>query len=218
MKAFWIIGGGRFGRGAAETLQGLTSRADILIVEKSLQQSRTLQEMGFRTECADGIDFLASRLESPSLRVWIVPAAPVHVAYEWVRAKLSAKLRIEPIQMPPQFARRLPNALPGKAGQMFASNADFICPSECVEAGRLCTATGRRRPHTLYAFIRRIYSPSVKILVVRSFQMAPGVGALRPRDLFEALHQIESARTPVLLATACKCHCVLNSFRIITCR
>lgn len=216
MQAVWIIGGGRFGRRAAETLRRTPAGADILIVEKKPLRCRKIDSMGLRTLCADGIDFLAARLQSPAQRVWIVAAAPVHVAYEWVRARASASLRIAPLPMPAEVARLLPNAMPGGDGQLFASNADFICPPGCAETGRVCTLTGRRRPRNMHGFIRRIDAAGVKIIVVRSFQLAPGVGGLRPRDLFEALRQIESAPSAVVLATACRCHAVLNSFKIIS--
>jgi hypothetical protein len=148
-------------------------------------------------------------------RVWIVAAAPVHVAYEWVRTRLSESSRFEPYELPADDARLLPNALAGAGGQMFASNADFICPPDCSEAGRLCTATGRPRPRRMHAFLRDLPCPGVKKIIVRSFQLAPGVGALRASDLFSALEEVRAAKTPILFATACKCHAVMNSFRVI---
>jgi hypothetical protein len=210
MQTVWIIGGGVFGLRAAEALR----HAEILIVEKERQRCRELESAGFRTLRADGIGFLAERLESPSQKVWIVASVPVHLAYEWAQARTSEHLRIEALPMPAEIVGRLRNTFPGVEGQLYASNADFICPPDCPEAGRVCSVTGRRRPRNMHAFIRQIRAAGVKILVVRSFQLAPGVGGLRPRDLFEALRQIQSAATPVVLATACKCHAVLNSFKI----
>jgi hypothetical protein len=216
MRQVWIIGGGRFGLRAAETIRDVAPRADLLVVEKDLLRCRRLQARGFQTLAADGSDFLARHLKSPLQKQWIVAAIPLHLAYEWVRARLAEKVRIEPYPVPAEFVCMLPNANLGDKGQLFASNADSICPPDCSEAGSVCTATGRRRPHTMYAFIQRIHAEGVKILVVRSYQLAAGVGGLRPRDLFEALRQIQCAKTPVLLATACKCHAVLNSFKIIS--
>jgi len=43
---------------------------------------------------------------------------------------------------------------------------------------------------------------NVKILVIRSFQLAAGVGGLRPRNLLSALDQARTSTTPILLATA----------------
>jgi hypothetical protein len=216
VQAVWIIGGGKFGLRAAEVLQSKTGCREILIIEKCPARCREIDSKGFRTLCADGVDFLVSRLESPAQRVWIVASAPVHLTYEWVRARISTRLRINPLPMPAGVARQLPNTFPGNEGQLYASNADFICPPDCSESGRMCAFTGQRRPRSMHAFIRQIHAAGVKILVIRSFQLAPGVGALRPRDLFETLRQIESAPMPVVLATACKCHAVLNSFKIIS--
>jgi hypothetical protein len=215
-KSFWIIGGGRFGRQAAEVLRRRHASADILIVEKSPQRCRELTDQGFRTVCREGVGFLRSHLKPSNLGRWIVPSAPVHVAFEWLRATLSENDRIEVFPVPDAITSRLPNVVRSRQGEIFASNADFICPPDCPEAGRVCTATGRRRPRSMYAFIQRLQLASVKILVIRSFQLAPGVGALRPRDLFAALHEIQSHKTPHLLATACKCHAVLSSFKIIS--
>lgn len=216
MREFWIIGGGRFGLRAAETIGAAGPAADILIVEKDPRRCREIERLGFRVFEADGIDFLKRRLTRPAQRQWIVAAAPIHVAYEWVRASLAGRTRIEPVAMPAEVSGLLPNAVRGSDAQWYASNADFICPPDCSESGRTCSFTGRERPRNMHAFIRHLYVPGVKILVVRSFQLAPGVGGLRPRDLLGALHQIQSTQSPCLLGTACKCHAVLNSFKMIS--
>ena len=166
--------------------------------------------------CREGVGFLRSHLKLSNLGRWIVPSAPVHVAFEWLRATLSENDRIEVFPVPDAITSRLPNVVRSRQGEIFASNADFICPPDCPETGRVCTATGRRRPRSMYAFIQRLPLAGVKILVIRSFQLAPGVGALRPRDLFAALQEVRSHKTPLLLATACKCHAVLSSFKIIS--
>jgi hypothetical protein len=212
MPGIWIIGGGKFGLVAAEALG--SRAADLLIVEKDPARCRELESRGYPVLCAEGAGFLAARLRSPAQRVWIVASVPVHLAYEWVRLRCAGGARIAPAPMPEELARRLPNPFTGGPGQLFASNAGFICPPDCSEPGRICAATGRRRPRSMHAFIRQIHAAGVKILVIRSHQLAPGVGALRPKDLFEALHHIESAAAAVVLATACKCHAVLNSFKI----
>jgi hypothetical protein len=217
-RSFWIIGGGRFGRQAAEVLRHRHGSADILVVEIIPQRCRELADQGFRTLCGEGVAFLRRRLKPLPLDSgrWIVPSAPVHVAFEWLRAELSENAGVEVFPVPDEISNRLPNVVHGRQGEIFASNADFICPPDCPEAGRICTATGRRRPRSMHAFIQRLQLAGVKILVIRSFQLAPGVGALRPRDLFSALQEIRSHALPILLATACKCHAVLNSFRIIS--
>jgi len=216
MREFWIIGGGRFGLRAAETIGGAGPGGDILIVEKDPRRCRELENRGFRVVEAEGVAFLKRRLTKPIQRQWIVAAAPIHVAYEWVRANLSGRTRIVPVAMPVEITGLLPNAVRGDDSQWYASNADFICPPDCSESGRICCFTGRERPRSMHAYIRQLHAPSVKILVVRSYQLAAGVGGLRPRDLLRALSQIQSGKSLFLLATACKCHAVLNSFKVIS--
>lgn len=214
-KTYWIIGGGAFGLRAAETLRRCEGPADIVIVERRPERCRLLsRKKGFRVTCEDGADFLARRLAGPAPNLWIVAAAPIHVALEWMRARLSPTARVELLPVPEAVARQLPNAVRGRYGGIYASNADFICPPDCREAGRLCTATGRPRPRSMHAFIRRLPVTNVKILVIRSFQLAAGVGGLRPQDLLSALDQARKSKTPILLATACRCHAVLDSLSI----
>ena len=217
MQEYWIIGGGRFGQRAAETLVAAKPAATVLVVEQDPGRCRELAAGGLHVLEADGIDFLKSHLTSPRRNLWIVAAAPVHVAYEWVLARLPAGVKPLPRALPADVVSRLPNAFRGAAeGQWYASNADFLCPSDCPEPGGICSFTGKKRPRSMHAFIEHLDAPGVKILVVRSRQLAPGVGGLRPRDLFDALDQMRVSRFAFLLATACKCHAVLNSFHIIS--
>jgi len=212
---YWIIGGGRFGLRAAEAL-GRRGDAEIVVVDHNRERCRELADRGIRAECTDGIRFLTDHLTGPDQHLWVVAAAPVHVAFLWLLARLSETARVEPVPVPAEVARRLPNAVAGGKGEIFASNADFICPPDCTEAGRLCTATGRVRPRSMHAFIRRLTAANVKILVIRSFQLAAGVGGLRPVDLFSVLADARSSKASIILATACKCHAVISAFKIIS--
>jgi hypothetical protein len=199
---------------AAETLRRSEAPAEIMIVERLPERCRLLARKGFRVTCGDGAVFLAEHLSGPARNLWIVAAVPVHVAFEWMRARLSQPARVRPLPVPEAIAHRLPNAIRGRQGEIYASNADFICPPDCREAGRVCTATGRARPRRMHAFIQRLPVTNVKILLIRSFQLAPGVGGLRPCDLLSALDQAHTPKTPILLATACRCHAVINFFSI----
>ena len=213
-KTYWIIGGGTFGLRAAETLRRSEGSAHITMVERRPERCRRIERKGFSVACEDGAAFLAQHLNGPARNVWIVAAAPVHVAFQWMRARISPMARVQAVPVPEAIARLLPNAMRGRQGELYASNADFICPPDCREAGRLCTATGRARPRSMHALIQGLPVANVKILVIRSFQLAAGVGGLRPRDLLSALDQARTSKTPILLATACRCHAVINTFSI----
>ncbi len=209
----WIIGGGRFGERAAEAL-GRPGKADVLVVEKNPRRCRDLSARGIHNVCDDGVRFLAERLDRPERNLWIVAAAPLHVAFEWATLRLSRTVKVVRLCVPESIVQRLPNPMKGRGGDVYASNADFICPADCSEAGRVCTATGRRRPCNLHAYIAGLGGASVKTLVVRSFQLGAGVGGLRALHLWRCLDEIRAFSGPMLLATACRCHAVLTCFRI----
>jgi hypothetical protein len=65
----------------------------------------------------------------------------------------------------------------------------------------------------LHEFLKSIQRIDIKTVVIRSHQLAPGVGGYSPRDLFAALNEIEAAQGPVSLSTACSCHGIMNAFK-----
>ncbi len=102
----------------------------------------------------------------------------------------------------------------GKNGELYLSNADFICPTNCTEPDRICSYTGKARPCILFQKLRALRYHDFRSIVIRSRQLAPGVGGYTPHDLFSALDTILSADGPVLMSTACKCHGVMHAFTI----
>jgi len=54
-------------------------------------------------------------------------------------------------------------------------------------------------------------------LGIRSLQLAPGVGGYRPEALWSVLEKVleVGAEKNYLLSTACLCHGVLDSFRLV---
>ena len=70
------------------------------------------------------------------------------------------------------------------------------------------------RPVDLFQLLRSLEYRHFKPVVIRSRQLLPGVGGYRPKALFGALAAVESADGPVMLSTACRCHGVLDAFRL----
>lgn len=183
----------------------------ITIVEQKKRICTQISKLGYRTVCMDGIQYLDRHLISPHDPDWIVPAIPLHVAYEWLSTKLSALNGPSRIPVPADLAAQLPNPIQGKAGQLYISIADFKCPDNCPEPAEICTHTGRPRPMILHEFLKSIQHKDFKSIVIRSHQLAPGVGGYKPEQLFNALKEIESTQVPVLLSTACSCHGVMDA-------
>jgi hypothetical protein len=163
---------------------------------------------------AEAMAYLVEHLKpGRSAPEWIVPAVPVHVAYEWIIGRLAGEgLRVVPLTVPETVVQCLPNVFRGEAGAIYASNADFLCPDNCPEPETICTHTGKPRPCNLYEKLAEVAQPPFRAIVVRSRQLAPGVGGYRPQTLFDTLREVRKAPGPVLLSTACRCHGVMHAF------
>jgi hypothetical protein len=212
---YWIIGGGQFGLIAAETLSKTDSSNKLTIVEKQSAVCGQLEQLGFEVVCSDAIQYLERNLKSAHFPQWIVPAIPLHAAFEWIRAKMSAPFTLESIRIPNDIVSELPNPIQGATGQFFISIADFKCPPNCPEPDVICTFTGQPRPMVLHEYLKSLQIEDFTSVVIQSHQLAPGVGGYTPEALFDALDQIRNTQSPVLLSTACSCHGVMNAFHLL---
>lgn len=215
MDNFWIIGGGKFGRRAAKVLSKKHPLTNLTIVEKEKTVCRQLERLGFEAVCRDGIQYLERNLASASYPDWIVPAIPLHTAYEWIRTKLSKSHNVQKIAVPQDLVTELPHPINAETGRLYISIADFKCPENCPEPDEICTHTGKSRLMVLHEFLKSIQRKDLKTIVIRSHQLAPGVGGYTPRALFSALNEIEAAQRPILLSTACSCHGVIDAFKFL---
>ncbi len=164
------------------------------------------------TVIGEGIAFMTDSLSSGPLPDWIVPAAPIHVAYEWILETVTG-VRLETLSIPEDLAAGLPNPVPGKGGALYVSFADFLCPEDCPEPADRCTVTGRPRKAPLYRRLEACGGSHGPVIVVRSHQLGPGVGGYAPDALFEVKRRIERMEGMFLLGTACRCHGVLHALR-----
>ena len=214
MENYWIIGGGKFGLRAAQTLRKMDCANRLTIVEKKKTVCGRLSREGFEAVCLDGIQYLERHLSNHHFPDWIMPAIPLHVAFEWIRAKMSAAFTLKSIRIPNDIVGQLPNPVQGATGQFFISIADFNCPPNCPEPDDICTHTGRPRPMVLHEYLKSLQIEDFTSVVIRSHQLAPGVGGYTPAAMFDALDQIRNMQSPVLLSTACSCHGVVNAFKL----
>ncbi len=212
MDNFWIIGGGKFGLRAAKALGKKHSLTNLTIVEKEKTVCRRLDRLGFAAVCMDGIQYLERHLARAPYPDWIIPAIPLHVAYECIRTKLSKTHDVRKIAVPNHLVTELPHPINAETGQLYISIADFKCPESCPEPEKICTYTGKPRLMVLHEFLKSIQLKDFKTVVIQSHQLAPGVGGYTPQTLFAALNEIETAQRPVLLSTACSCHGIIHIF------
>jgi hypothetical protein len=200
-----VLGAGHFGRRAIAALLTIPSVHEIVLVD---HDANTLQEEVpeiVSAVCGDGIEYLDQRIRRKA-KDWIVPAIPVHVAFEW----LAARCRLNAVPVPQAVIRQLPHAMAGSEGQAYASNADFMCPEDCDEPAALCRVTGKPRPVVMHRHLAALKVAGMTSVVLRSRQLAPGVGGYPVAALFEMLDRARCRQGAFLLATACRCHGVLH--------
>lgn len=219
MQSCWIIGAGHFGRRALAAIGRKYPEAAITIIDREAAALRETAELsGVEFLRAEAMAYLAEHLQPGQPEPeWIVPAIPVHVAYEWIIRRLAAEgLRTAPLAVPEAVIGNLPNVFRGENGAIYASNADFLCPENCPEPENICTHTGKPRPCNLYEKLGSLQAAPFRPLVVRSLQLAPGVGGYRAETLFQTLAAVKQAGGPVLLSTACRCHGVMHAFTVVS--
>lgn len=210
MKRIWIIGGGRFGGLTIERLSGGRTPPELTIVDPDESRGIGPGRAGRTIRVEDGIRFLADRLGNEPDPDWIVPALPRHLVAEWLCVRLGAD-RLRRIPVPESLERELPHPFRGESGDMYVSFADFLCPDDCPEPASACTVTGRPRKANLFDRIAELDGPELPVRVVRSHQLAPGVGGVRPARLAALLRDAKRANGPFVVATACRCHGVLTA-------
>jgi hypothetical protein len=127
-------------------------------------------------------------------------------------ARLQERGVFKPCAVPENLIPQLPNTFKGPEGQVYMSNADFICPENCNEPEKKCPVTGKSRPCRLYSRLARIKCEGYRSLVLRSLQLAPGVGGYRGKQLSAILSAVQNQPGKYLVSTASKCHGVMHAF------
>ena len=212
LNRFWIIGAGRFGQIAVTRIAAKKTSARITVID---QRSIDFDPNEIDMIRQDGIQWLATRLHPDAPVDIIVPAIPVHVAVQWMHCKLKKIYEIYPLIISNNWLTRLPHPMRGGVGRIYVSHADFRCPDNCPEPKAICTHTGKPRPRDLFRFLAEIDFGDVLPIVLRSHQILPGVGGIYPDELFDALEMVRRNNTrPLMVATACRCHGVIDFFRL----
>jgi hypothetical protein len=105
----------------------------------------------------------------------------------------------------------VPNPYRGQNGTLYASFAVHLCPPECPEPDGACYLTGEERTTPLHKLLAELNVPGFDTEVVQSHQLFPGLGGLKPAELEQLLQKIAAKRRPVIIATSCACHAVLDA-------
>ncbi|MBM4274033.1 MAG: hypothetical protein FJ134_06180 [Deltaproteobacteria bacterium] len=213
MSFYLILGAGRFGRLALERLGRRDQEARFLIVDpdpKALAAAvRGLNSENIMAVQAEAGKFLADNLGEDSPWDWIIPTAPVHVAYVWLRQGSLAGEDWQTLAPPEMMAEVAPVVLKGPEEELYLSYAGHLCPDDCTEPD-VCPVSGEPRETALSEALAALQVPEYEILVMVSRPLAPGVGGYQPRELWKLGRKMKSCAGKVMIATACRCHGVVH--------
>lgn len=84
---YLIIGCGRFGSRAIETLLRKDHRAAIIVVDKDEKPLEKVSSFHVERIAGDGISFLNQSLKKEG-DTYIIPAVPFHLAFEFILSQL----------------------------------------------------------------------------------------------------------------------------------
>jgi len=210
--AVFIIGAGHFGARAARIIRQ-RSNASVIVIDPHQKGLSSLGDLRVDKIQGDGIQFLIDNFHYLTDANTIVPALPIHLAYEWLIRYLPNGMKAKKVPMP-ETNPPLPHACTASEGSTLVSYADFLCPDDCPEPV-YCTVTGEKREQPLYALLRNLQLQPFHVHIIRSHQLAPGLGGYRAGDLRETAERVmkDGARMWIL-GTSCKCHGILTAFEL----
>ena len=211
MESFWILGAGHFGSLAAQRLLQQNKDCSLLLVDSETEPLRQLEAEPVEVLKKDAIDFLVDYRGLG--HEWIVPAIPVHVGFAWLCRQLAKERVVTRLSVPSAMEHQVPNPLRAEGGSLYTSFATFRCPDDCDEPAENCTVTGVTREANLFDLIGNLEVEGYVIRILRSHQLAPGVGGYQLSALWRLLEEVCSVAESILVATACRCHGVIDALR-----
>ena len=202
-----IVGGGKYGCIAVEYLR--KNKRVFVLVDKDpnclaakkfgLKTSNQISTAGeyFVHGEIDRVLALVERLKPE----YVFPTAPIHIAAELAKLKFELAPWDEAIDC---ILANLPASVILQAGRgnlIVSYNRDKECLEKCASP-EVCPSTHKKKPCTM-GKLMKFACPDGIILI--SHQLAPGMGALKGKELLEFFAQAEKMDRFVV-ATACACH------------
>jgi hypothetical protein len=211
LSQVFIIGFGKFGKLALTQGARLWGKARVWIIDSrpgALNKPNPEPFSGIRV-LADGPQFLTQFQEWIGDEDWIIPALPVHLAWNWLGLNVKFPKGHRNVLPPKNFGQGCPfHQVSTQA--LFLSYADFVCPENCPAPLGRCFKTKEKRAVPLWKFIADQPCPSGTLKVIESLQIAPGVGGYAFKELRIIRDLAGKADPPFFVGTACRCHGVIN--------
>ena len=181
----------------------------VVLVDRDREKLDQAEDLDCTLVHGEGVDFLNARITPGNMSAWVVPAVPVHLAWEWCRLQFGLE-SLPSMTLPSDIERLLPNPMRGAGNDLYVSHADFMCPANCSEPDDFCTVTGEPRKQDMYKLLAGLRFQNFHPLVIQSHQLGPGVGGYRLGALSVLPEKIKQAKGQCLLCTACRCHGVIT--------
>ncbi len=211
MATYLLLGAGRFGCLALQRLWERDPEAQFCVVDRDPEKLAQLPVQADTRLVAVVAEFLAEVLATKPWPDWLIPAVPLHVAFAWLRLTLPAGEAWSLMPVPPELGQDAPFRQRGGEGEVYLSLATGRCPDDCPEPASRCSLTGAPRSGNLFEMLARQQITGCKTVVLRSRQLAPGVGGYRPADLLRLREEVRQAgERCIIVCTACRCHGVCH--------
>ncbi|MFX1259948.1 MAG: hypothetical protein ACFFAN_19025 [Promethearchaeota archaeon] len=171
---------------------------------------------------------------------YIIPVVPIHLTASLITYFLSIKNEIN-LTSDAKSATKFVNyanreillAYNINEGVAYLSYAkvDEICPDNCTGPFDYCPNFNREKPITITKYLKNYYNIAnliridekiiSKIIIINeSYQLMPGLGGLRGKDinhilqiLNEYLDVLSNQKFNIIIATTCNCHGVINFYK-----
>lgn len=219
MTRYLILGAGRFGHLACSRLQERFPDSNICLVDRDPQKlNLSRADPALRTVLAAAAEYLAESLTSDSPPDWIIPAVPLHVAFDWLWLQRPQGEVWRQIPVPPALGQNLPFVQRGLTGEAYLSLSTRTCPDDCPEPAEKCFLTGIPRKFLLCDYLANLSLYDYCSVVIRSRQLAPGVGGYTLADLWQLRRQVFGCGSKIIISTACCCHGVSHALEKLTAR
>ncbi|MGC8657713.1 MAG: hypothetical protein ACP5U1_01440 [Desulfomonilaceae bacterium] len=202
-----LIGFGKFGKLTFERLKAISPQGNFIILDPALVHETASIDEKVRMIPTGGVEFLLKNDLLFDTDI-IVPVAPFNIAARYVISFYKNACQINLPEGVENFFQNFSFITPST---IVVSNADFLCPDDCPEGDR-CTVTGELRM-PMYERIGRLNFPGYVVAILKSLQLAPGVGGYSLSDLRSLTHSVR-ARGKYLIGTSCKCHAIISSIEI----
>lgn len=209
-----IVGGGKYGCYAVEFLKQKGKGFIVVDTDPNCQAVKRFKLETSKDINKNGEHFLHGDLSTVVALIdslnpeYVFPTAPVHIAADMAKIKFNLAPWTEAIN---SILPKLPPTVvlfSGKGKLILSYNRDHDCQDNCAMP-ETCPTSGTKKPCTMTKLMTYA-SPEACILI--SHSMAPGMGALKGKELQEFFNWTKT-KDQFVVGTSCDCHGVFSAFK-----